>query len=236
MKAFDLAIAAIGAGTMIFAVAPAAMADQVTPDDLIVQSSLCVGFDCVENENFGFDTVRLKENNLRIMFDDTSSSAGFPANDFAIEINDSANGGLNYFQIVDKTSNVVLMRLCAAADTNCEDILPAAITEHESRLDTQVADLNDEVAGLGQQVDVLGEQVAVNKDGVAMAIALGGGVPLMPEQRFTLGVNYGNFDGAGAVGVSGGARINNNMLVNGGLGYGFQTGAMGGRVGMQFAW
>ena len=33
--------------------------------------SLCVGFDCVNGESFGFDTVRLKENNLRLHFDDT---------------------------------------------------------------------------------------------------------------------------------------------------------------------
>ena len=32
-------------------------ADQVVPDDMIVQSSLCVGFDCVDGESFGFDTL-----------------------------------------------------------------------------------------------------------------------------------------------------------------------------------
>lgn len=37
--------------------------DQVIPDDLIVQGSACVGLDCVNNESFGFDTIRLKENN-----------------------------------------------------------------------------------------------------------------------------------------------------------------------------
>ena len=54
--------------------------DQVIPDDLIVQGSACVGIDCVNNENFGFDTIRVKENNVRIQFDDTSVSAGFPTN------------------------------------------------------------------------------------------------------------------------------------------------------------
>ncbi len=48
-----------------------AEADQVIPDDLIVQGSVCVGFDCVNNESFGFDTIRMKENNLRIKFEDT---------------------------------------------------------------------------------------------------------------------------------------------------------------------
>src|SRR5437868_5058702 len=35
--------------------------DIVTPDDEEIQGSLCVGFDCVVNEAFGFDTIRLKE-------------------------------------------------------------------------------------------------------------------------------------------------------------------------------
>ena len=34
---------------------------QVFVQDVIVQASLCVGVDCVNNENFGFDTQRLKE-------------------------------------------------------------------------------------------------------------------------------------------------------------------------------
>ena len=54
--------------------------DQVIPDDLIVQGSLCVGFDCVNNETFGTDTIKLKENNTRITFEDTSNSAGFANN------------------------------------------------------------------------------------------------------------------------------------------------------------
>jgi hypothetical protein len=78
--------------------------DQVIPDDLIVQQSLCVGFDCVNGESFGFDTLRLKENNLRIHFDDTSSSAGFPANDWRIVANDSGSGGSNFLAIEDSTA------------------------------------------------------------------------------------------------------------------------------------
>jgi hypothetical protein len=78
-------------------------ADQVIADDLIVQASLCVGFDCVLDESFGFDTVRLKENNLRIAFQDTSSTAGFPSNDWELTANDSASGGENRFSITDVT-------------------------------------------------------------------------------------------------------------------------------------
>jgi hypothetical protein len=76
--------------------------DQVIPDDLIVQGSICSGFDCVNNENFGFDTIRLKENNVRIQFDDTSSSAGFATNNGQSRANDSASGGGSFLAFVDQ--------------------------------------------------------------------------------------------------------------------------------------
>ena len=78
-----------------------AVADQVILDDLIVDGSACIGFDCVNGESFGFDTLRLKENNLRIRAVDTSSSASFPSNDWQITFNDSSNGGANKFSIDD---------------------------------------------------------------------------------------------------------------------------------------
>ncbi len=75
--------------------------DQIILDDLIVDGSICVGQDCVNGESFGFDTIRLKENNLRIRFVDTSSTSSFPSRDWQITVNDSANGGLNKFSIDD---------------------------------------------------------------------------------------------------------------------------------------
>lgn len=78
-----------------------AAADQVFLDDVIVNGSLCVGLDCVNGESFGFDTIRLKENNLRIKFQDTSTSASFPSNDWQLTANDSSNGGANKFSIDD---------------------------------------------------------------------------------------------------------------------------------------
>lgn len=81
--------------------------DQVIPDDLIVQGSVCAGLDCVNNESFGFDTIRLKENNTRIKFDDTSTGAGFPATDWQLTANDSASGGQNKFSIEDVTASRV---------------------------------------------------------------------------------------------------------------------------------
>jgi len=76
--------------------------DQVIPDDLIVQGSICAGLDCVNGENFGFDTIRLKENNTRIQFDDDSTSARVPNNNWQIRANDSGSGGSNFLGFVDQ--------------------------------------------------------------------------------------------------------------------------------------
>ena len=94
-----------------------AAADQVIPDDLIVQGSLCVGFDCVNGESFGFDTIRLKENSTRIKFEDTSVGS-FPSNDWQLTANDSASGGANKFSIEDITGARIPFTITAGAATN----------------------------------------------------------------------------------------------------------------------
>lgn len=91
--------------------------DQVIPDDLIVQGSGCFGFDCVNNESFGFDTIRLKENNLRIKAEDTSVGT-FPTNDWQLTFNDSASGGSSKFSVEDITGSKVPMTITAGASTN----------------------------------------------------------------------------------------------------------------------
>jgi hypothetical protein len=92
--------------------------DNVIADDLIVQGSACVGLDCVNGESFGFDTIRLKENNTRIKFEDTSTSAGFPTDDWQLTANDSGSGGLNKFSIEDITSATVPFTVEGSTPTN----------------------------------------------------------------------------------------------------------------------
>lgn len=102
-----------------FIVAPAA-ADVLHADDVIITGSTCIGFDCLTDgsEAFGFDTLKFKENNLRIYADDTSSTVGFPANDWRIIFNDSASGGASYFAVEDSTAARVPFKIEAAAPTN----------------------------------------------------------------------------------------------------------------------
>ena len=94
------------------------LVDQVFNQNVEIMGSLCVGLDCVNGENFGFDTIRLKENNLRINFDDSSSSAGFPKNDWTLQGNDSVNGGASYYAVVDATAGRQVFRVNAGAPVN----------------------------------------------------------------------------------------------------------------------
>ena len=94
-----------------------ALKDVLHYDDVIITGSLCVGFDCVNGESFGYDTIRLKENNLRIHFEDTSSLGGYPTNDWRIVINDSVSGGGSYFAIEDSTNSRTPFKIEAGAPT-----------------------------------------------------------------------------------------------------------------------
>jgi hypothetical protein len=105
-----LGATAIGGG-------PAA-ADQVFTQNVDIQASLCVGVDCPSTLSPGFDTIILQENNLRIFFNDTSTSAGFPNNKWRLIANDSASGGANYFAIEDSTAGRQIFRVDAGARAN----------------------------------------------------------------------------------------------------------------------
>ncbi len=98
--------------------AQGASAAQVFATDLIVQGSTCTGFDCTSSESFGSDTLRLKENNLRIHFQDTSSSSSFPTRDWRIVANDSTNGGSEYLAIEDADAGNQPFRVDAGAGAN----------------------------------------------------------------------------------------------------------------------
>ncbi|CAN1528342.1 YadA-like, C-terminal [Paracoccaceae bacterium] len=231
-------------------------ADQVIADDLIVQSSICVGFDCVDNESFGFDTIRIKENNTRIFFDDTSVGS-FPANDWQLVANDSASGGSSYFAIVDATAGQTVFRVCAVADTTCTNIMPTALdpqtalnttaiaqnttdiaanTTAIAQNTTDIAQNTSDIAAINTQIGGFADDISANRDGVAMAIALGGIAPLMPDQNGTIAFNVGHFNGASALGLAGGFRLDDGFVLNSGLGYASGSQTVGGRLGVQYSW
>ncbi|WP_392340559.1 hypothetical protein [Moritella marina] len=87
-------------GTIVLATSAAHAA--LVNDNQIVKGDACVGQDCVNGENFTNDVLRLKENNLRIRFMD-SSSVTKNTESWLLEINDSSNGGDAYVNLAVKS-------------------------------------------------------------------------------------------------------------------------------------
>jgi hypothetical protein len=85
--------------------------------DTVLEGNFCVGLDCNPGQNFGDDAVILKENNLRILFLDTSSFP-FPGNDWRVTGNDSVNGGRSYLAIHDESGDTLPLLIEAGAPEN----------------------------------------------------------------------------------------------------------------------
>ena len=98
---------------------PSQTKDSSVYDDMLVFGSLGVGFDVVNNMDFGFSTIILRENNVRILFDDTSTESGtFSSNDWSLNANSTVSGGDSYFELQDVTANSVPLRIMAGAPDN----------------------------------------------------------------------------------------------------------------------
>lgn len=204
---------------------------QEFPDNISVLGSACFGSDC-ELVNSSSDQVLLQDDVLGVSFVDTSTAAGVPSNDWRIVINDEGSGGNSYFAIEDATAGVTLFRICAVADTDCTNIVPSGA----SGTDPQTAVNTSDIAAINAQLGGFADQISANRDGVAMAIALGGIAPLLPDQNGTVAVNLGHFDGANAIGFAGGFRLNDGLVLNTGLGYASGSRTVGGRLGLQYSW
>jgi hypothetical protein len=150
-----LAAALLGA-----AAATPAHADTVVPDDQIVQGSQCIGLDCVNNESFGFDTLRLKTNNPRITFDDTSTGAGFPSNDWGLDANDPTGPAAGSLGIVDRTAGTTPFSVTAGAPDQALTVQPTGTVALGAGVLTQRVD--------GATTTTLGPA-----DGAAILTALG---------------------------------------------------------------
>ena len=96
----------------------AASAQEVINDDLIVIGRECVGVDCSPTGEGGLDIIKMKHNNTKLLFDDSSTSPGFPSTDWRLTANDSSSGGVNRFSIEDATAFTTPFTIRGAAPTN----------------------------------------------------------------------------------------------------------------------
>ncbi|WP_321530685.1 YadA-like family protein [uncultured Desulfuromonas sp.] len=183
-KIFTLAVTLLVSGAAI-----PAHADQVINDNLIVDGSVCIGNDCDNGAAFGDTTLLFRENNLRILFEDTSlpdgiDSGRYPATDWQITINDSEAGGSNYFGVDNVTNYRSALRIYEGLDaavvigegatSSGDNTLSIGTSGHERRI-TNVADGEDatDAATYGQlttvqsQVTTNATSISTNADNIS---------------------------------------------------------------------
>jgi len=103
------------------------IADQVRTENQIVQGGFCAGSDCLDGEVFNEDTLRLKENNLRIRLIDTTAENVF-GESWVIEANDSIDAGDSYFDFRARRDDVLLSDGTHVIPVGCPDegeVIPA---------------------------------------------------------------------------------------------------------------
>jgi hypothetical protein len=72
-------------------------------------------------------------------------------------------------------------------------------------------------------------------EGTAVAIALGGSA-LPSDKKFAVSANWGTFRGENAMSLGAQMRLNQYVVLNGGVAAGFAQGGVGGRAGVTVAW
>lgn len=88
-------------------------------DDVAARGGVCAGADCTSpGEVYNGATLKLKANNTRLKFEDTSTSAGFPTTDWQLTANDTFSGGLNKFVIEDLTAATAPFLIEGGTPTN----------------------------------------------------------------------------------------------------------------------
>jgi endosialidase-like protein len=87
-------------------------------DDVAAKGGVCAGFDCIAGESYGLATAKLKANNTRLKFEDTSTSVGFATTDWQLSANDTFSGGANKFFVEDLTAATVPFLIEGGSPTN----------------------------------------------------------------------------------------------------------------------
>jgi hypothetical protein len=87
-------------------------------DDVSAQGGVCAGFDCTNAESYGFATAKLKENNTRLKFEDTSAPGTFAGSDWQLSANDTFSGGANKFFVEDLTAATVPLLIEGGTPSN----------------------------------------------------------------------------------------------------------------------
>ena len=136
------------ASALVFSLPVTVMADEVIADDLIVQGSLCAGVDCVEDADFGFDTLKLQSASPQIVFQDTSSSSSFPTEDWVVGVTDGGSAIQSSFFIQNLTQGLNALVISADGDVALgagAEIVEDAVSVGDLGSERRVTNVDDAV-------------------------------------------------------------------------------------------
>jgi hypothetical protein len=93
-----------------------ALSDFVLNDDVIIEGQLCAGsLNCVNDETFSGEEVKIKDFNPEILFDDISTNS---ANDWSLKGDDDTAGASNSFSINNRSTGAIPFAIAPAAPSS----------------------------------------------------------------------------------------------------------------------
>lgn len=104
----------------LVSLAAPAGAEVLSTTNPTIRNNLCVGLDCDASESFSgnFNQLEIKANSTRLVFEDTSSTAGFPTVDWAIQANDRFTSGEDQLLFVDLGTGAEILTIKSSAPTS----------------------------------------------------------------------------------------------------------------------
>jgi trimeric autotransporter adhesin len=97
-------------------------------------------------------------------------------------------------------------------------------------VDTLQGQTNGQLQQLTSGLNGAFNRIERNSQGVALAIAMGGGF-LSDDKKFSLWGAWGNFDGYNALAAQTYIRLTDDIILNGGMSFGLEENLVGTRVG-----
>ncbi|MEZ5716348.1 MAG: hypothetical protein R3D85_15035 [Paracoccaceae bacterium] len=105
-----------GLAALALATALPLSAQTLIPGDQSIDGKVCIGTQCTTPETFGDEALKLKQNNPRLLFEDTSTSGSI--SDWMLIANALNTGTSNFFALKEIDTGLTPLRIDSDAPTN----------------------------------------------------------------------------------------------------------------------
>ena len=160
-----------------------------------------------------------------------SSNVGIDVNGFYAD--PTSPSGISIFSGRVPLSDFATSSSLAALQAQVALLNPAAVAGALASFQSQIDGVN---AAMAAQSQSLRREAVRSDQGIAMALASGGGVELQSDEHFAIAMNMGAFRGQNGGAISAAYRVADHVSFNASFVGSFDGGAVGGRAGIRFGW